>query len=208
VTARIHRWRFRFSEFLVVQVKKKAVRQAILDSAHDLFSEHGYHATTLQEIAERAGVGVSSLYSYFPSKIHLLYAVVEPWQKDAFERLEKRVLKFKAPRERLRAILLGVWRDMPMENIGLANSLMEALASADPTQKKPSPLLKWTEDRLMTMLNAALPEDGRVDYEVLPNLFMMAYDGFVINRRLNDLRDIERLTEALCDIILGARAAS
>ena len=192
----------------MVQVKKKAVRQAILDSAHDLFSEHGYHATTLQEIAERAGVGVSSLYSYFPSKIHLLYAVVEPWQKDAFERLEKRVLKFKAPRERLRAILLGVWRDMPMENIGLANSLMEALASADPTQKKPSPLLKWTEDRLMTMLNAALPENGRVDYEVLPNLFMMAYDGFVINRRLNDLRDIERLTEALCDIILGPRAAS
>jgi len=201
----MRRWRFRFSEFLVVQVKKKAVRQAILDSAHDLFSEHGYHATTLQEIAERAGVGVSSLYSYFPSKIHLLYAVVEPWQKDAFERLEKRVLKFKAPRERLRAILLGVWRDMPMENIGLANSLMEALASADPTQKKPSPLLKWTEDRLMTMLNTALPENGRVDYEVLPNLFMMAYDGFVINRRLNDLRDIERLTEALCDIILGPR---
>ncbi len=96
---------------------------------------------------------------------------------------------------------------MPMENIGLANSLMEALASADPTQKKPSPLLKWTEDRLMTMLNTALPQDGpgRVDYEVLPNLFMMAYDGFVINRRLNDLRDIERLTEALCDIILGPR---
>jgi len=191
----------------VVQVKKKVVRQAILDSAHDLFSEHGYHATTLQEIAERAGVGVSSLYSYFPSKIHLLYAVVEPWQKDAFERLEKRVLKFKAPRERLRAILLGVWRDMPMENIGLANSLMEALASADPTQKKPSPLLKWTEDKLMTMLNTALPQggDGGIDYEVLPNLFMMAYDGFVINRRLNDLRDIERLSEALCDIILGPR---
>ena len=75
---------------------------------------------------------------------------MEPWQKDAFERLEKRVLKFKAPRERLRAILLGVWRDMPMENIGLANSLMEALASADPTQKKPSPLLKWTEDKLLS----------------------------------------------------------
>ena len=34
---------------------------------------------------------------------------------------------------------------------------------------------------------------------------MMAYDGFVINRRLNDLRDIERLSETMCDIILGAR---
>jgi hypothetical protein len=31
----------------------------------------------------------------------------------------------------------------------------------------------------------------------------MAYDGFVINRRLNDLRDIERLSNAMCDILLG-----
>ena len=55
----------------------------------------------------------------------------------------------------------GIWRDMPMENIGLANSLMEALASADPKQKKPVPLLKWTEEQLMTMLSAVLPDEGR-----------------------------------------------
>ena len=94
---------------------------------------------------------------------------------------------------------------MPTENIGLANSLMEALASADPKQKKPVPLLSWAEDKLMTMLSAVLPEKGAgsINYDVLPNLFMMAYDGFVINRRLNDLRDIERLSETMCDIILG-----
>ena len=189
----------------MVQVKKKAVERAILDSAYELFSEHGYHATTLQDIAERAGVGVGTVYSYIPSKIHLLYAVVEPWQKDAFARLEKRVLKVKSPRDRLRTILLGIWRDIPTENIGLANSLMEALSSADPTQQKPSPLLKWVEVKLMTMLNTLLPDADarRIDYDVLPNLFMMAYDGFVINRRLNDLRDIERLCNAMCDIILG-----
>ena len=34
---------------------------------------------------------------------------------------------------------------------------------------------------------------------------MMAYDGFVINRRLNDLRNIERVADAMCDIILGAQ---
>jgi hypothetical protein len=120
--------------------------------------------------------------NYIPSKIHLLYAVVEPRQKDAFARLEKRVLKVKSPRDRLRAILLGIWRDIPMENIGLTNSLI-----------------------LMTMLNTLLPDaDARqIDYDVLPNFFMMAYDGFVINRRLNDLRDIERRCNAACDIILG-----
>ena len=71
-----------------MQFKKKQVRQAIVDSAYDLFSERGYHSTTLQDVAEYAGVGVSSLYSYFPSKLHLLYAAFEPWHKDAFEQLE------------------------------------------------------------------------------------------------------------------------
>jgi len=92
-----------------------------------------------------------------------------------------------------------------MENIGLANSLMKALASADPTQKNPVPLLKRTEEKLMALWATAPPERGvgRTNYDVLPNLFMMAYDGFIINWRLNDLRDIERLSDALCDIILA-----
>jgi AcrR family transcriptional regulator len=189
----------------VAQFKKKQVRQAILDSAYDLLSERGYHGTTLQDVAEYAGVGVSSLYSYFPSKLHLLYAVFEPWYKDSFEQLEKRVLRLKSPRERLRATLVGLWRDIPSANIGLTNSLMEALASADPKLEKPVPLLKWTEARLMKLLVEALPEngDGRIDHDALSTLFIMAYDGFVINRRLNDLRDIEGLSDAMCNILLG-----
>jgi AcrR family transcriptional regulator len=189
----------------VVQVKRDSVRNAILDSARDLFSERGYHGTTLLDIAEVAGTGVSSLYSYFPSKIHLLYAVFEPWYKDAFKRLEARAAALSDPRERLRCILLGIWRDIPNENIGLANSHMEALTSADPKLKKPTPLLRWTEERLLIMLQRAIPPDPRrpVNYDLLPNLLMMAYDGFVINRRLNDLRDIERLVDTMCDIILG-----
>ena len=192
----------------MVQVKKNQIRQAILDSAYDLFSERGYHGTTLQDVAEFAGIGVSSLYSYFPSKLHLLYAVFEPWYKDAFEQLEKRVRRLKAPRDRLRTLLLGLWRDIPIANIGLTNSLMEALASADPAQEKPVPLLKWTEERLIKMLREAMPAEDpdRIDYDALSTLFIMAYDGFVINRRLNDLRDIERLSDAICNILADSAA--
>lgn len=188
----------------MVQVKKKEICQAILDSAYDLFSERGYHSTTLQDIAEFAGVGVSSLYSYFPSKLHLLYAVFEPWHKDAFQQLEKRVLRLRSPRDRLRAVLLGLWRDIPVANIGLTNSLMQALASADPDQKKPVPLLKWTEERLTKLLRTALQTGSTapLDCDALSTLFIMAYDGFVINRRLNDLRDIEQLSDAMCDVLL------
>ncbi len=194
----------------MVQVKKETVRNAILDAARDLFSESGYHRTTLLDIAQRAGTGVSSLYSYFPSKLHLLYAVVEPWQKECMWRLEAGVRKIEEPREKLRTILLGVWRDIPMDNIGLANSLMEALASADPGEKKPSPLLVWTEQRLRMMLESAAPAQTvrPLDYDLLSHLFLMAYDGFVINRRLNDLRDIERLVDTVCEMMLPAQTDS
>jgi AcrR family transcriptional regulator len=190
----------------VVQVKRETVRNAILDSAHDLFSERGYHATTLTDIAELAGTGVSSLYSYFPSKIHLFYAVFEPWYRDGLARLERHAKAIAEPREKLRCILLGIWRDMPAENIGLANSHMEALASADPRESKPSPLLRRTEEQLLRMLKTALPAGRRraASYDLLPNLILMAYDGFVINRRLNDIRDIEALVEMMCDILLGS----
>jgi AcrR family transcriptional regulator len=187
----------------MVQVKKKQVRQAILDSAYDLFSERGFHGTTLQDVAEFCGIGVSSLYSYFPSKLYLLYAVFDPWYKSEFEQLEKRVRRLNLPGDRVRAILLGLWRDIPIANIGLANSLMEALASADPKQQKPEPLLRWTEDRLMKLLAESLPPSQavRTDCEALATLFIMAYDGFVINRRLNDLRDIEKLADAMCNVL-------
>ena len=60
----------------------------------------------------------------------------------------------------------------------------------------------------MIMLREALPgKNGDEASAVLSNLFLMAYDGFVINRRLNDLRDIERMSDTLCDILLGAGKA-
>jgi AcrR family transcriptional regulator len=194
----------------LVQVKKETVRNAILDAARNLFSEGGYHRTTLLDIAQRAGTGVSSLYSYYPSKLHLLYAVVEPWQKECMWRLEASVRKIDDPREKLREILLGVWRDIPMDNIGLANSLMEALASADPGEQKPTPLLAWTEQRLRLMLESAVPAqaDRTIDFDLLSHLFLMAYDGFVINRRLNDLRDIERLVDTVCDMMMPPAPAT
>ena len=193
----------------MVQVKKESVRNAILDSARDLFSERGYHGTTLLDIAQLAGTGVSSLYSYYPSKLHLLYAVVEPWQKECYHRLEAQVRSIEEPREKLRAILLGIWRDMPNENVGLANALIEALASADLSENKPLLLLPWIEQRLTRMLSGALQQTPIAE-RLLANLIIMAQDGYIIHRRLGDLSDtdVNRLVDGICDILMTAPNAA
>lgn len=52
--------------------KKARTQDRILRSAIELFSENGYANTTMEHIAERAEVGVGTLYNYFGSKRALL----------------------------------------------------------------------------------------------------------------------------------------
>ncbi|MFJ8931531.1 TetR/AcrR family transcriptional regulator [Streptomyces sp. NPDC102364] len=52
-------------------------RAAAMDAAVELFGENGYHATSLKQIAQRAGVVQSALHHHFGSKPQLLLAVLE-----------------------------------------------------------------------------------------------------------------------------------
>ncbi|HEY5490305.1 MAG TPA: TetR/AcrR family transcriptional regulator [Gemmatimonadaceae bacterium] len=49
----------------------------ILDAALDVFSEHGYAAAKLDEIARRAGVSKGTIYLYFACKDELFKALVK-----------------------------------------------------------------------------------------------------------------------------------
>jgi AcrR family transcriptional regulator len=48
--------------------KARMTRQAILDAARELFIERGYGATALQDIADRAGYAVQTIYFLFGNK--------------------------------------------------------------------------------------------------------------------------------------------
>jgi AcrR family transcriptional regulator len=52
-------------------------RRRILAAAHDLFVEHGYAGTTVQQIADRADVAWQTVYSVFGSKPAILSAVFD-----------------------------------------------------------------------------------------------------------------------------------
>ena len=52
--------------------KARQTRERVLTAAGELFVEHGYGATTLQQIAERADVAVQTIYFVFRNKRTLL----------------------------------------------------------------------------------------------------------------------------------------
>ena len=52
-------------------------RQVILEAAGAVFDEHGYAATTISMVLERAAVTKGALYFHFPSKESLAQAVLD-----------------------------------------------------------------------------------------------------------------------------------
>jgi AcrR family transcriptional regulator len=50
------------------EIKKRKKRNALLDSAYELFTTVGYTKTTVLQIARRAGVGKGTFYLYFNDK--------------------------------------------------------------------------------------------------------------------------------------------
>lgn len=54
-----------------------ATRRAVVEAAHELFTTQGWSATTVGQIAERAGVAVDTLYAVVGRKPVLLREVVE-----------------------------------------------------------------------------------------------------------------------------------
>lgn len=55
--------------------QKEERREAILDAAVTLFDQLGYSATTVEQIAARAGVSAPTVFNYFGSKQDILYAL-------------------------------------------------------------------------------------------------------------------------------------
>lgn len=79
-------------------LRAEETRRRILTAAGELFVEHGYGATNLQEVADRAGVAVQTIYFVFGNKRKLLKELVDatiagddepvatmdrPWFRDA-----------------------------------------------------------------------------------------------------------------------------
>jgi AcrR family transcriptional regulator len=61
---------------LPTQARAKATYAAILQAAARILEQRGYEALTTNHVAAEAGVGIASLYEYFPNKQSIVAAVV------------------------------------------------------------------------------------------------------------------------------------
>jgi len=69
------------------QERTAATRRAIVVAARGLFADGGYEATTIDDIARRAGVSKGALYHHYADKVEVLVAVYEDLEAELVESL-------------------------------------------------------------------------------------------------------------------------
>jgi AcrR family transcriptional regulator len=92
------------------EAMKLATRQRVMDAARDLFTEQGYAATTIREIAVRAEVSTGSVFTTFESKEEILSTIISERQGELVEAINAaRIATHGDARARLKAAIAAAY---------------------------------------------------------------------------------------------------
>jgi TetR/AcrR family transcriptional regulator, cholesterol catabolism regulator len=109
-------------------------RQGILEAAARIFSEKGYHATSMQDIADEVNLQKASLYHHFSSKQESLFDILDEALDLINTRLEGVLSQSLSPDEKLRQAMISYFQTIA-ENRNLSAVLLLELRSLDPDLK-------------------------------------------------------------------------
>jgi len=96
--------------------RKMRNRQAILQTAEEVFLEKGYQATTIDEIAEWAGVTKRTMYKYFPSKLALYVSMFDDFLRSKLSAKIAETARLDLPPDKLIIEIFNVLVDFTKEN--------------------------------------------------------------------------------------------
>ncbi len=96
--------------------EKQERRAVIQQAARELFCEKGLHATTMDDIAERAEYGKGTIYNYFKSKDDLYVSIIEEGFIELERRLTEAVKRKRGAEQRVKAVFFA-YIDYNLENL-------------------------------------------------------------------------------------------
>jgi len=80
-------------------------QREIAVAAMSVFARRGFEATSMREVAEKAGVGKGTIYEYFRSKEELIATSIQVWMEQIVTRIEALVRPIEDPEEKLRTYI-------------------------------------------------------------------------------------------------------
>lgn len=109
--------------------RKEARPEEITAAALELFSERGYAATRLEDVAARAGVSKGTLYLYFANKEELFKAVLREGFISPLAEMRDTVQRYEGPTfDLIEMLVRGWWQHVGATRLSAIPKLMVAEA--------------------------------------------------------------------------------
>jgi TetR/AcrR family fatty acid metabolism transcriptional regulator len=141
--------------------KLREVRtELILNLAEEVLEEKGYHETTMDEIAVRAGVAKGTLYQHFPSKDELIVALFERH----LDRFEQAVAQAATAATTARGKLERILQYVYLERSGLHAQLLQIISYGGEMREALKGRLRERLERLTVDITKLL-EEGKARSE-------------------------------------------
>ncbi len=181
--------------------RNAATSRAILDAAAALLQEKGYANFAIEEVARRSGASKSTIYRWWPSKMHLLLDIFGDEVEKAivvpdFGNIEAEIIF-------LTRTIWKFWRETPS---GQAFKSMIAEAQADPSaiEEWRSRFLPERRRRLLFILQRAAGR-GELRPDIKPEIVIDMLFGFswyrLLTGQIDD--DVKVITAMVREIVQG-----
>jgi AcrR family transcriptional regulator len=191
------------------QARTTATRERLLRAAEQLFSKRGYEASSMAEVAERAGAGIGTLYHHFPDKRALLLAMIDEWTERELARGRVEIDGIRASvsdlRPAIRAYLAS--RHRALSEDGGLTLLLRALGEHDPdVRSRLERLDHFLAERVRDLIafgqaqGVVRPEVDPIPAALLIRHAVRGAATEVLVHRLPEA-DPERVLDALTDMI-------
>jgi AcrR family transcriptional regulator len=131
-----------------------ATESLLLSSARTLFATRGYHATSIRDVTNQAGIAVGAFYTHFKSKRDLLVALMQ----EMVDRIA--LIDLRPPAAMIRQLAVRAHFQELFRNDDHAFAVVRAWQEAVLTDSSLSSLdadiLRWTERNIRTLLQHLL----------------------------------------------------
>lgn len=153
---------------------REARREEILRAAAACFSERGFRATHMRDVARRAGLSTGAVYRYFPGKEELFKAMLE-WQRPAELSFRAAFLEGDSAIGRLEGLVERIAKRASMSEVQVRQNFRDYGEAAE---------VPFLEEELGLGLNDIIgvleaivreaQEDGDIDRDLDPQAVAMA----------------------------------
>lgn len=93
--------------------RKEARPEEILDAALDLFTEKGYTATRMDDVARQAGISKGTLYLYFENKEAIFHSVIQEMVAPKLQQVEEIAKQHEgSSADLLRKLIMHWWENV------------------------------------------------------------------------------------------------